>query len=76
MHNEVGLEEQRLFGGRCIVVVRGGELDVVLLLWLCEICILLDLRCRFWCNMLGDNNWFKRSLFVDLEVCDAILCEF
>jgi hypothetical protein len=49
----VGLEEQHSFRGRCIVFVRGDDMDVVLLLWLCEICILLDLCCRFWCNMLG-----------------------
>lgn len=72
----VGLEEQHSFRGRCIVFVRGDDMDVVLLLWLCEICILLDLCCRFWCNMLGDKNWFKRSLFVDVGVCVAILDEF
>lgn len=47
----------------------------MLLLWLCEMCILLDLCCRFWRNMLGDNNWLKRSLVVDIGVCDAILSE-
>lgn len=55
--------------------MRGGDLEVVSLLWLCEMCILLDLRCRFWHNMLGDNNWLKQSLTIDVRVCDAVLGE-
>ena len=47
------------FEGKCIVFVRGFEQDIVLLLWLNDICIMLDLYCRFKHNMLGDNIWLK-----------------